>query len=129
MSQQRARAQRAYQMIREIATKANTDMATAKKLKTRCMKTPSLIQQSGAAQAVAFLRSREGEIGRDFSKKLAHVLELKDDVALHTEAFREDHDVVSYMYFTHQLADAAAWLRRFAQSDLTDIEEEMNDDN
>lgn len=126
MSRQRERAARAYEQVQGIAALKKNDEAKAKKLKTLCMKTPSLVQQSGAAQAVAFLRSREGENGREFCTRLAKVLELNNDVALHQEAFRPTHDVVSYMLFTQQLADAAAWMRRFAQSDLTDIEEDMN---
>lgn len=118
MSRQRERALRAHESILQIAE--DNDKA---KLKTLCMKTPALIHRSGAAQAIAFLRSRDGDVGRKFCNHLAHILELPEatDQALNREVLKRS-DLVPYMIFTEELADAAAWLRRFAQSDLADVE-------
>lgn len=123
MNRQRALAARAHAQI--LAIRQLPNEATRKKLKTLCMKTPALIHQSGAVQAIAFLRSREGAIGRDFSTRLAVVMGVANDDALHALAV-SDTDVVAYMMFTERLSDAAVWLRRFAQSDLADVED--NDD-
>lgn len=120
MSRQRQRALRAHERILQIAK--DNDKA---KLKTLCMKTPALIHRSGATQAVVFLRSRDSEIGRRFCDHLAYVLGLSKTTheGLNEEVLRKN-DLVSYMIFTEELADAAAWLRRFAQSDLADVEED-----
>lgn len=119
MNRQRALAARAHAQIVQIRQLPDEKK---KKLKTLCMKTPALIHQSGAVQAIAFLRSREGAIGRDFSSRLAAVLGIANDDALHALAV-SDTDAVAYMMFTERLSDAAVWLRRFAQSDLADVEE------
>ena len=116
MSRQRRMALAAHEAVQ--AFKKSTDQS---KLRTLCMKTPSLIHQSGLAQALVFLRSREGQIGRDFVNALAKVHEANgfngNGQALVNDALAEN-DLQKYMVLTSAIADVAAWMRRFAQIEL-----------
>lgn len=100
-----------------------------KKIRTLCMKAPSLIHQSGLAQAVVFLRAREGKVGQNFVDMLASVLrqtrgDMKDGAQLQTRAL-SIADLNEYMALTQDVSDVAAWLRRFAQIELK--QEESSD--
>ena len=100
------------------------------------MKTPNLIHQSGLAQAVVFLRSREKKIGETFVNALASEKKIgetfvnalasvyskanpsvKSGEALMKMALTEA-SLQSYMVLTADVADVAAWMRRFAQIEL-----------
>ena len=91
------------------------------KLRTLCMKTPSLIHQSGLAQALIFLQSREKEIGKRFVKALAAAYAPKgthlSGEELVKKALNED-SLQGYMVLTSDISDVAAWMRRFAQIEL-----------
>lgn len=81
--------------------------------RTIAMKGPTLIQQSGLVQTVAFLRSRKEAALRGYADNLATLLDRKDGAALFADA--RDADLASYLALTRRAIEAATWLRRFAQ--------------
>jgi CRISPR/Cas system CMR-associated protein Cmr5 small subunit len=114
MSRQREQAARVHERVRGY--KGNGEA----KLRTLCMKTPALIHQSGLAQALVFLRSRDGEHGERFVADLAHGLgrsDVKTGDALIKKALQTP--MTEYMVLTASVADVAAWFRRFAQIELS----------
>jgi len=116
MSRQRVWAAAAHD---EVTKFRNGDEA---KLRTLCMKTPSLIHQSGLAQALVFLRSRDKEIGKGFVDALARVLSKTRSEASSGKKLQDlalgEGDLSSYMALTQDVSDVAAWMRRFAQIEL-----------
>lgn len=112
MSRQRKQAARAHERV--LGYKGGSEA----KLRTLCMKTPSLIHQSGLAQALVFLQSRDDN-GKRFVNDLAYALNHpKCDTgdALIKRALNEP--MVEYMVLTAAVADVSAWFRRFAQIEL-----------
>ena len=120
MSRQREWAAKAHEAV--LKFKDSNDTA---KLRTLCMKTPGIIHQSGLAQALVFLQSRETEIGQKFVTELAKVYG-KDAAALQKQAL-EEKDLNRYMALTADISDVAAWFRRFAQIELKGDDGEGDD--
>ncbi len=89
------------------------------KLRTLCMKTPSLIHTAGAAQAVTFLMSRDKEVGKQFVQAVVEVLHgpTETEAAYHERLLRITQ-VGEYMTATRDLVAVAVWFRRFAQIEL-----------
>ena len=120
MSRQQQWAAAAHKQVKAFA--GDKDAA---KLKTLCMKAPGLIHQSGLAQALAFLRSRDGIIGKTFVDAIADVYAAgkggtQDNLV--NRALTTD-DLAAYMALTADVADVAAWMRRFAQIELKGVDE------
>ena len=91
------------------------------KIATLCMNTPSLIHQSGLAQALVFLQSRKEKDGQRFIDAMTAVylsagLKLEKS-CLVDEALTKD-SLQGYMVLTSDISDVAAWMRRFAQIEL-----------
>ncbi len=125
MSRQRAWAAEAH---KQVLSFANADIKTRKKFRTLCMKTPSIIHQSGLAQAIVFLRSRDGVIGEKFVDAIAAVLhttrkDLANGEALQRKALTTG-ELEAYIMLTSEVSDVSGWFRRFAQ-----IEIEADDSN
>ncbi|MBU1432662.1 type III-B CRISPR module-associated protein Cmr5 [Myxococcota bacterium] len=91
------------------------------KLNTHCQKSPSLFQQSGVVQTLAFLESR-GEHGVTFCNALAQVYKGKDIKQLLEDA--QKAKLPDYLAMSRDLIEVAAWFRRFAQIELGDVTEE-----
>ena len=91
------------------------------KYKTRCLSTPSLVQQAGVVQALAFIISRD-QTGRDFADDLAQTYGLKDRDELLRKA--QNGGLGEYMTLSADLISVATWFRRFAKSELTAVEED-----
>lgn len=116
-SRQRKWAHEAYQQVAHYK-----GHELEKKIRTLCMKAPSLLHQSGLAQAVVFLRAREAQVGQTFADMLAMVLhqtrgDMTSGAKLQEQALGID-DLSEYMALTQDVSDVAAWLRRFAQIEL-----------
>lgn len=98
--------------------------AHAKEFKTLCMKTPALLQMSGLAQTVAFLRTRykNTKTGERFIKMAIHCIPGQTkDVDKYQESVLKGN-LTDYMEMTSELQDVLIWLRRFAQVELRDIQ-------
>lgn len=121
MSRQRTWAAEAHAEVMKVARTSDQG-----KIRTLCMKTPSLIHQSGLAQAIVFLRSREKGIGKDFVDMLARVLGTTREGVNSGEKLQKmalgEGDLSAYMALTQDVSDVAAWLRRFAQIELKEDE-------
>lgn len=86
-------------------------------------KGPTLIQQCGLVQAIAFLRSRKEAASRTYADDLAALLldglhqsgavKAMDSAALFEHVRRAN--LASYLALSRQAIDAAVWLRRLAQ--------------
>jgi CRISPR-associated protein Cmr5 len=95
-----------------------------KSYRTECLRMPSLLRQSGAVQAIAFVRSRS-DAARVFLFDLAAVCrgEAPDAIdALYGAALRSD--LPQYLALSRDLVDVAVWFRRFALSELEGGEDE-----
>lgn len=127
---QREIALRAHEVVREMSKHA--DKA---KLKTLCMKMPGLMCQSGLAQTIVFIRSRDrGDLqhGSLYLEKLIHVLADKAPRERRgaqptIEALQHDAlslGVLEYIALTAEVQRAMEWMRRFAQIEMQKIDEE-----
>ena len=100
------------------------------KLKTLCKKTPSTLCQSGLAQTVVFLRSRDRPKSREthgtqYLEQLVKVMDrgdIKTIKALQDKALKAD--VVDYIALSAEVQRAVEWMRRFAQIEMADIQEQ-----
>lgn len=125
---------------REIALEAHKaviamrDHKDKAKLKTLCMKMPGLMCQSGLAQTIVFIRSRDRndlEHGTVYLKQLIRVL---GDKAPRPSGGRDAIEtlqekalslgVVDYIALTAEVQRAMEWMRRFAQIEMQKIDEE-----
>ena len=125
---------------RELARRAHTSVLhmakkeEKRKLKTLCKKTPGLMCHSGLAQTVVFLRSRDrpnrGEgHGTIYLEQLIRVMAREDIKSIDQLQKRTlEVSVVEYIALTSDAQRAAEWLRRFAQIEMGDIEEEDDRD-
>lgn len=95
-----------------------------KSYRTECLRMPALLRQSGAVQAIAFVKSRN-DAARAFLFDLAAVCrgETPDAIdALYAAALKSD--LPQYLALSRDLVDVAVWFRRFALSELEAGEEE-----
>jgi len=112
MSRQQDWAQRAFSAV----TAQKTKTATEKKYATYCMKTPSLLLQSGLVQTTAFLRSRGEEAAKAYLDDLAKTLgEPSGDKLDHRARTAALGD---YLRLSRDAVAVASWFRRFAQVEL-----------
>jgi len=109
MTRQQRWAKGAFERVSRAKTTSN-----AGEYKSRCMDTPSLMKQSGLAQAIAFLMGKYSW----FVDDLASVLDGTDGKRLRQRAL--DADLAAYMALTRDVIAVAVWFRRFAQSELGD---------
>lgn len=121
MTRQQHWATYALQRVKEHRQGHNGVTARQEKQYARdCMRTPSLIKQSGALQAIAFLRRKDDE--RAFADNLASVYRN----GMNSETLLRDlarAPLAEYLVLTRDLIDVAVWFRRFAQSELHEEEE------
>lgn len=126
---QREIALRAHEAV--LAMRDHDDKA---KLKTLCMKMPGLMCQSGLAQTIVFIRSRDRndvKHGTFYLKQLIHVLADKaprerPGAKPTIEALQHDAlslGVLEYIALTAEVQRAMEWMRRFAQIEMQKIQE------
>lgn len=91
-----------------------------KKYRTLCMKMPVLVLQSGLVQALAFIRSREKELGKHFSDDLAKVYGIAgaEPGKVLMQQVQEADDLSLYLAMTRDIIEVSTWFQRFAQSEL-----------
>lgn len=81
------------------------------KYKTFCMKGPTLLQQSGVMQTVAFCLSRDDDAARGWIYDLQTLIGQANLARYAREAALPE-----YLALSRDAIDAAVWLRRFAMS-------------
>jgi CRISPR/Cas system CMR-associated protein Cmr5 small subunit len=120
MMNQRQLAQQAQSQVQSFLVHKQN-----KKLKTLCMKTPGLMCQSGLAQTVTFLRSREPGAGysESYLQAIIKMSGFSGDIAkFHKHVL--SRNVVEYIALTAKVQRSMEWLRRFAQIEMKDIQEQ-----
>ncbi len=99
------------------------------KFKTLCMKSPSVLIRSGLAQSITYLRSRNdtnnnNKYGDTYLEHLIDVLGRKNTSVAKFQDVVLDAKIGEYMALTHSVQDAMIWLRRFAQVEMANVEED-----
>lgn len=109
-------AERAYPLVNSIK---GTDIEA--KYRTLALTFPTMIMQSGLAQAIGFLmaKAKDGEHHRELLSHIAKLLNYVDegrgnDRALHEDVLRSD--VTRYQLLTRKAIEASSWLKRYTQA-------------
>lgn len=117
MSRQRKWAQDAWSAVTSLPPLEKA------KFKTRAMKMPSLILQSGLCQAMEYL------ISRSDSEKGTHAFAdafAKAVAGLNRKALADkvrEAKTPDYLRLSRDALEVAAWFRRMAQSELADVKD------
>lgn len=113
-----AKALTSVQSMRQSAQKA--------KFKTLCMRAPSILRRSGLAQTLVFLASRERQTktGLKFCDYVAETMGIENQDVLRNKALRQATELGEYMHLTARAETAMLWIRKMAQIEMVDIEEE-----
>lgn len=89
------------------------------KYRTLALNFPTMIMQSGLAQAIGFLMAK----GKDEHKIiLGHIEKILGRPNLHVDILSSD--IKQYQLLTRQALDATAWLKRYTQALLNKEGEE-----
>ncbi|MCB9524019.1 MAG: type III-B CRISPR module-associated protein Cmr5 [Myxococcales bacterium] len=102
-------------------SKFEKDTNNKAKLKTLCMKFPSLVQQAGLIQALVFVEARFAEPGKVFLDAVAGTYgETSSASALRMRA--QNDNLPEYLALSRDITAVSVWFRRFAQVLLRDVE-------
>ena len=82
-----------------------------KKYRTLALNFPTMIMQSGLAQAIGFLVAKGND---EHEIILQHIEEILERPSLHTDILASD--IQQYQLLTRQALDATAWLKRYTQA-------------
>lgn len=129
MSARQSRAQRLAQPAL-ACVKSVAASALAKDYKPRAMSFPTMVLQSGLAQALGFLAAKTGQDAKgkayqQYFNDLATVAGFSSAAALLEDGLKAD--LPRYRLLTRDVLDAACWLKRFSQSLLQDEEDSHGD--
>ena len=125
MSARQSRAQRMAQpALGCVKVVAASNLA--KDYKPRAMGFPTMVLQSGLAQAVGFLAAKSSKDGKgkayqQYFDDLAKVTGYPNSAALLQDALKAD--LPRYRLLTRDVLDAAVWLKRFCQSLIEEKED------
>lgn len=102
-------AQRAYGLIQKV----KDDNKQVKEYRTLALNFPTMILQSGLAQAIGFLQAKGKE---EHLLLLAHIAELlgENKDSLHKKILAAD--LSHYQFLTRQTIEAASSLKRYTQA-------------
>ncbi len=102
-------AQRAYGLIQKV----KDDNKQVKEYRTLALNFPTMILQSGLAQAIGFLQAKGKE---EHLLLLAHIAELlgENKDSLHKKIL--EADLSHYQFLTRQTIEAASSLKRYTQA-------------
>ncbi|WP_107976401.1 type III-B CRISPR module-associated protein Cmr5 [Neisseria mucosa] len=115
-------AQRAYGLIQKV----KDDNKQVKEYRTLALNFPTMILQSGLAQAIGFLQAK-GKDKEEYLLLLAHIAELLEENenkdSLHKKILAAD--LSHYQLLTHQAIEAASSLKRYTQALLPKPKDEQ----
>lgn len=116
----------AYKRVSEQASNA-PDGAVVPKYKTSCNKMPGLIHQSGVLQALVFQCARDAD-GRRYVDHLAEAY-FQRSQADHGQLIKkaQQASLSEYVALTRDIANIAQWFRKFAQIELSAVQEGQDD--
>lgn len=101
-------AEKAYPKVAEVIHKSDE---IQKKYRTLALNIPTMIMQSGLAQAIGFLMAKDEEEHRLVLQHIEQVLEHK---MLHQAILKSD--ITEYQFLTRQTLEATSWLKRYTQA-------------
>ena len=104
-------AQAAYPMVVEIQNSAGTLETNYRSV---ALNFPTMIMQSGLAQAIGFLMAKNKEEHQKLLSHLAELLGFKSSEELHQEVLKSE--LKQYQLLTRQALDASSWLKRYTQA-------------
>ncbi|MFC2998155.1 type III-B CRISPR module-associated protein Cmr5 [Acinetobacter sichuanensis] len=111
-------AELAYPLIEDIQTKklpeAAKDSKFEAKYRTLALNFPTMIMQSGLAQAIGFLMAKDKDEHRQLLKHISTLLDYKNIDEFH-KAIRESN-ITQYQLLTRKSLDATSWLKRYTQA-------------
>ncbi len=87
------------------------------KYRTLALNFPTMIMQSGLAQAVGFLMAKSSSPDDEYALLLTHVAQLlgyPDSNILHTIILKSS--LGEYQLLTRRALDATAWIKRYTQA-------------
>lgn len=87
------------------------------KYRTLALNFPTMIMQSGLAQAVGFLMAKSSSTDYEYALLLTHVAQLlgyPDSNILHTVILKSS--LGEYQLLTRRALDATAWIKRYTQA-------------
>lgn len=107
-------AEAAYPLIEKMQSDPNEA-----KYRTLALNFPTMIMQSGLAQAIGFLmaKSKNNLEHQIFLSHIAKLLGNQSAEALHTEILKSD--ITQYQLLTRKALDATSWLKRYTQALLS----------
>ena len=111
-------AQRAYGLIQKV----KDDNKQVKEYRTLALNFPTMILQSGLAQAIGFLQAKGKE---EHLLLLVHIAELleENESSLHKKIL--EADLSHYQLLTRQAIEAASGLKRYTQALLPKPKDEQ----
>lgn len=125
-------ASQAHKLVSEVSAGASTDAAKkklAKEYKARAENFPIMVLQSGLLQAVGFLRAKatgKGEPSDAYKRYWEDLVSLlqwneknQSAIEFHQKLI-DGTDIAQYRNQTRECLVAAGWLKRFAQTLLSD---------
>ena len=99
-------AELAYPLIEKIK-----GTETEAKYRTLALTFPTMIMQSGLAQAIGFLKAKDEA---HHQKMLAHLKTLLNDNNLYSQVLQSD--ITTYQKLTRDAIEATSWLKRYTQA-------------
>lgn len=84
------------------------------KYRTLALTFPSMIMQSGLAQAVGFLMAKNKDEHKELLQHIAILLNEADSEALHNKIINSN--VTEYQLLSRHAIEASAWLKRYTQA-------------
>ena len=102
-------AEKAYPLIEKM----QNDTFEAK-YRTLALNFPSMIMQSGLAQAIGFLMAKGKDEHTIFLGHIAQLLEYTRYEDFHTAISKSD--ITQYQLMTRKALDATSWLKRYTQA-------------
>lgn len=101
-------AEKAYPLVAEVTDQADE---LQKKYRTLALNVPTMVMQSGLAQAIGFLMAKDGPEHKLILKHIEYVLER---TMLHQDILKSD--ITEYQFLTRQTLEATSWLKRYTQA-------------
>lgn len=84
------------------------------KYRTLALNFPTMIMQSGLAQAIGFLMAKNSDEHKVFLGHIAKLLGHQSNEALHSSILKSN--IGQYQLLTRKALDATSWLKRYTQA-------------
>jgi len=105
LTRQQRRAQVAYSCVSSRAKKDEDYSQLAKKF-------PALVHNCGLAQAIAFVRAKEGATGAAYISHLTQTMDETVDIGNTSRSA----DLMKYQRLTREAIESATWIKRYSEA-------------